>query len=87
MFLRNDGFDERIRKFKETNNFHLISTTFTFHIPSRRERDENDELYGAGGKHEKRNTGNTKNNNKPRNDNPAKAQRGGVILCWNISAK
>ena len=27
LFLRNNGFDERIRKFKETNHFHLISTT------------------------------------------------------------
>ena len=60
MFLRNDGFDERIQKFKETNHFHLISTTFTFHIPSRRERDENPEYYGAGGLHERRNLARSK---------------------------
>ena len=80
MFLRNDGLDERIRKFKETNNFHLISTTFTSHIPSRRERDEHVELYGAGGKQEKRNAGKSKINNKPPKDNPAKAYRGRVPL-------
>ena len=76
MFLRNDGFDERIRKFKETSNFLLINTTITSHVPPRRERDENVQHYGAGGKHEKRNTGKSKSNNKPPNDNPAKAKRG-----------
>ena len=62
MFLRNEGFDERIRKFKETNNFHLICTTFTSHVLSRRERDENVEIYGAGGKHSRRNTGKSRQN-------------------------
>ena len=80
MFLRNNGFDERIRKFKETNKFHLISTTFTSHVLSRRERDENIKTYGAGGKHEKRNAGKSKINNKPPNDNPVKAYRGRVPL-------
>ena len=79
MFLRNNGFDERIRKFKETNKFHLISTTFTSHVPSRRERDENVEVYGAGGMHEKRNLANSKKNNKPPNDNPLKARSGRYI--------
>ena len=62
MFLRNDGFDERIQKFKEINNFHLISTKFTSHVPSRRESNETVEVYGAGCNHSKRNTGKSKNN-------------------------
>ena len=73
MFLLNDGFDERIRKFKEINNFHLISTKFTSHVPSRRERDENVEVYGAGGLNEKRDIAKSTKNNKPPNDNPLKA--------------
>ena len=80
IFLRNNDFDERIRKFKETNNFLRISTSFTSRVPSRRERDENVQHYGAGGKHAKRNTGKSKRNNKPPNDNPAKAQRGRMPL-------
>ena len=76
MFLRNDGFVERMRKFKEINNFQLISTKFTSHVPFRRERNETIEIYGAGGNHSKRNTGQSKNNNKPPNDNPAKSFRG-----------
>lgn len=80
MFLRNDGFDEIIRKFKETHNSHLISKTFTSHVPSRQDRDENVELYGVGDKHEKINAGKSKSNNKPSNDNPAKVYRGHVPL-------
>ena len=33
----------------------IISTTYTSHVLSMRERDENVEVYGAGGMHEKRN--------------------------------
>ena len=76
MFLRNDGFDERIRKFKETNNFWLISTKFTSHVPSRWDRDETVEVYGAGGNHSRRNTVKFRSNNKPPNDNPAKTYKG-----------
>ena len=60
MFLRNNGFDERFRKFKESNNLHLISSTFTSYVLSRRECNKNVELYGSGGKHERKKQDNLK---------------------------